>query len=393
MIANLSMKLRKSYLYLLPILIIAAAGVVTPEEYNVLPATSILEVLLVLLVGTVVLKRGGHIAVFGAAAFVYVLYFNIYAYLSNANILDGIVASKSFFYIAAVGLCVKKPILKLDVLIVLLNALLSLFLIKYGYSRFLDGSPRPGVFTENNFELLFLFILAAGVWQLRGYTLWTEIFALILITVLGSSRSGALELLSVLLFAARIDFPRRYIAIEKFIWLAVIPLIIFTVYYVFSARSDGGFDIESIDRYKFLMIFINETSNWDLLNWFKGAAPLTQMSEGVCQSLSFYQDLFSREGTDQCYSLVLHSMILRVVFDHGIIGLIFILSCIWRALGLSGATIRLRISIIVLLLINGAAVSSFNSVYAALPITLLVLCNRNSIKKAATRVRSPLRGA
>jgi hypothetical protein len=311
-------------------------------------------------------------------ALLYLIYFYVLAVLINEeNLRDVIVSTKAFFYLLIIGLCVNnKAIFKLPHIIVVFHTLLFLYLVKYGYSRVFSLSDRPGIFTENNFELLFILILAVGIWQLRGYTLWKEVFALVIIVGLSGSRSGVLELLLILIVATRFSLGETNGLRSKGGVLLAIAILLPVLAIVATSRSTGDVDLESIDRYSFFLHFLEETDQWSAFDWLIGSPPLTELSGATCKALSFYGDLFSYSKNGSCYSVIFHSMIMRTVFDHGLFGLLFILYYVWLSLTVAKFDRKVKIAIIGSLLINGTSVSSFNSIYAELPMAMLLLTRR-----------------
>ncbi len=55
----------------------------------------------------------------------------------------------------------------------------------------------------------------------------------------------------------------------------------------------------------------------------------TPLLPASCADLSYYQTLFSYAGDGRCYSVILHSFIMRVIYDHGIIGFAFLIFCLF----------------------------------------------------------------
>ena len=141
------------------------------------------------------------------------------------------------------------------------------------------------------------------------------------------------------------------------------------LYIVFSERLAGG-GLEEIDRYRFMMVFLNEIRSWGVFNYLFGSVPLTPLSPQSCASLSFYEGMFSSAGTGECYSVILHAYLLRVIFDQGIIALLLMLGFIWTGLGSANYTNRQKYCIIGVLMISGVSVSSVNSVFSAIALAI-----------------------
>lgn len=157
---------------------------------------------------------------------------------------------------------------------------------------------------------------------------------------------------------------------------------------VFSSRLSGG-GIEDIDRYRFLIILFYEIRDWDLINYLLGSKPITPLSQASCNSLSYYESLFSHSGDGSCYSVILHSYIMRTFFDHGILGIAFHLAFLWYVLGAAKYTHRERICITGVILASGTSVSSLNSIYTVLALAIAVAINRDSNNRSTYPSPSP----
>jgi hypothetical protein len=139
-------------------------------------------------------------------------------------------------------------------------------------------------------------------------------------------------------------------------------------FYVFLSRSSS---IEEIDRYKFMQIFFYETKDWSIFQYMIGAPRITPLSDYAQKALSPWENLFSYSGNGDCYSVILHSYLLRVIFDHGIIGLICIIFFTYKILMMSNVNKKIIWVTIAIFMLNGLSVSSFNSVF--FPISMIFL--------------------
>lgn len=367
---------------------LAGAAFIASVAGSPIPATAIFESLLLALPLALGLRYRRDLFFLSVISAVYVAYFFTAALSAGAHVLDVLVATKVFVYLLVIGACASSR--RMDPLDLerLFKVLLAAFIADYGYSR-ISGDLRPGLFTENNFELMLLFVLAAGVWQLRGRVHLGELVSLAGIVSLSGSRSGALEFVLLLLLAYRQPNSRRSaVALGRFV-LLLAPLVLITTYVVVSSRFASFQSIEDVDRYAFLMIFLGEVQKWGLFDWLTGSHPLSPLSEAACIPLSYYDKLLSYSGDATCYSVLLHSMILRMVFDHGILGLVFVLFYISRALRVAGYDNFSVSAVIGILLINGVSVSSFNSVYACVAVALLVsVSGRKGFARECSNVAS-----
>ncbi|EMO6902583.1 hypothetical protein QDZ16_005228 [Pluralibacter gergoviae] len=146
---------------------------------------------------------------------------------------------------------------------------------------------------------------------------------------------------------------------------------------VFQARLDasGGSSYEQIDRYRFFLEFLYSTSQWPWWRFLTGATAITPLSPESCAHLSFYQPLFSYAGDGKCYSVILHSFLLRVIYDHGVLGLIFLISSLF--IFLNKFTLKHKICIIGILLATAMSVSSLNNVYVSIALIFYIASKNN----------------
>ncbi|MGI2134128.1 hypothetical protein [Shewanella baltica] len=284
----------------------------------------------------------------------------------NVHPGDFFIAYKSFFYLIILAPFAGKHLFSIYQLRLLFRCLLFVFLIKYILWLFFADFNRPGVFAENNFELMFLLLLTIAVRIRTGKIENFELIILSLVMFMSGSQSGLLSFFFVLLVYSfqQIDFK----FLLKIVGLSVILLGIVTI--VLSRLGSGG--IESVDRYVFLQGFILAISNWDVGNFLIGNYGLTPLPDYVCSRLSFYETLFSLSGDGTCYSVVLHSYLLRAFYDHGILGLLFLVVGLAILMFKSNMSFKHSVAIFGVLALNALSVSSFNSVYSAIGLVLLL---------------------
>lgn len=382
------------------ILGLGVVGVFSPYDYNVLPAVSVLEVVVLLLSVMVCPPKSRVSWLFLLAAGAYLaITFGIANFVSHSHILDYMQAYKAFFYVVLLCSFIGEPLFKKEHMTKFFYLLLALFFIKYSYSRLigLDAwvSSRPGIFTENNFELLFLILL---FYLVLPDIRWKSIsfVTVMLIIFLSGSRSAFLCFLIIYFFSV-FRLGRGFIKQ----WLLLFPLLIVLIYGIASDRMDisiGGDGLEellsepeppaldippgieaeggdirsllergaSIDRVRFLLYFLDNTEEWRWWNVMLGTQPLTPLSPETCEALSFWSDMYSFSGDGSCYSVILHSYIIRVIFDHGVLGLVFLMSFTVCALRKSGYTWMDTFCVLGALLASSLSVSAFNSVFAML---------------------------
>lgn len=349
----------------LPLAVLSLSGLVSFGTLNLLPAEGILEIALLLAAVAILRLPMVGPALIAICATAYVAASGLIAiYIRHTDPLDFLQAYKAFIYLALLTPFVGRSLFSSKVVTYGFWMLSSVFLIKYGYERLLGGggkfSLRPTVFTENNFELIFLTLLYYLA-VTRG-TARKALATLLIgaVVVLSGSRSAILGLVIAMVGAQAAGFKVRHLlstAISA-------PIAILVAYYVFQGRSAGG--IETIDRFRFLLIFLSEIDQWNWYNYLFGTAPLTALSPSSCAALSFWTNLFSFSGDGKCYSVILHSYVLRVIFDHGAIGFSLLLAAVNFLLKCCKYTTRDRVVVLGVLLASALSISSFNNVFAAL---------------------------
>lgn len=403
---------------ILLILALGVAGVLSPYEYNILPATSLLELAFLLLSVLVFPPQGVVSRLLMVFTIVYVGVTAFIAIVANGtHLLDYLQAYKAFVYVALLCSFISKELISVSNVSRFFYTLVALFLVKYLYSRIVGldvwVSERPGIYTENNFELVFLLLM---FYLVLPYVRWRVALFLVvmLIVFLSASRSALLCLLVVYFFSVfRVG--------KTFIlrWLLMIPFLLFVGYGVVSDRMDISFggsmgggtttsnaepaspvlpgdnvpqneDVNatgkdfrsilekgaSIDRVRFLLYFLDDTESWRWWNYLLGTEPLTPLSVETCEALSYWNDLFSFSGDGQCYSVILHSYIIRVIYDHGLLGLIFLIGFTAFALRRSGYSWLDILCVVGVLLASSLSVSAFNSIFATLSLVFYLVIKR-----------------
>lgn len=362
--------MRRSVALVAPILGAAVAGLLTPRGYNWLPADAIFEATILVLFVT----SGGRLRksllwlVAGAAIYLIASAAVAFTLGAKPHPLDFALAFKPFAYVILLAPLVGRGFLDRSTLRTLLWALLIIFLLKYTYSLALGFSSRPGVFTENNFELIFLLFLGLAVLKTAGAgeSLATTT-ALIVVFALSRSISGA----AALAFGLGIFSLRRALTLRTILLLLLAAVSLVLVATILAIRY-GSIDPETVDRVRFLQVFLAETGSWSANNWLYGQRPFGPLSHQACTSLSYYQSLFSYGSPSACYSVILHAFMLRVVIDHGVLGLIFLLGAVGAFLRRSRYRWNEVLAVLGVLILTGLSVSSLSNPYAALGLAVLI---------------------
>jgi len=142
------------------LLMLALAGLLTPHAYNSLPAESILEVVFAAIFLVTRWRVANRVAVIMTLASLYLVtkLLLMLAY-RPAGIADFAQAYKAYIYLIVLCLIAGSQCYSVERLARIVKLLTILFAFKYGYSFALGlggRNHRPGLFAENNFELVLL---------------------------------------------------------------------------------------------------------------------------------------------------------------------------------------------------------------------------------------------
>lgn len=368
------------------LIVVGVIGLFTPGWYNLLPSNFVFEGILfacaVIMFGTP--KRS--IAPFFVGSILYVsISFFLMVQFRPSNYLDFAQVFKAFIYIAPLCLFYKRGVFERESALKLLKFLLLIFFAKYLYSVILNVNPRmgsrPAIYVENNFELIFLMLFFYAMRLDLGRSLNAWFALLVSIIVLSGSRSSILALL-VLFFGLYV----RTLSLRTFFYLIGFGVLAVAAAAIFALRSKGG-GIESIDRYKFMLVFLYEVRDWPIWKFFVGHFPITALSPESCSTLSFYERLYSFADNDSCYSVILHSYFLRVILDHGLLGLVFLFGFIYRAMIGSGYSRMDVITVMGVISASALSVSAMNSVFVSLALALILGLKRRIESTGVDRVQ------
>lgn len=360
-------------LYSISLVAFIIGGLISYSQYNILPVDNILEVIILL---TSFFFKPNFDSKYSATIFYIITVYIIIKTILNVgivgvNYLDYILANKFIFYFMILfylsGKVIFTPLFIKNTYVLLLYS----FLIKYILWYFLTDSSRPGIFVENNFELLFLILLSIVKIERVGALSKLEIIILSSIFLLSGSRSGLLCILLMMFcyMVKKID----YKIILKLIFLSLLAVIVFKI---FESRMIG-MEFKQIDRYVFFEGFLHSIKDWNILDYIFGNYILTPLDGYTCSRLSFYQDLFSYNGRFECYSVILHSFVLRVIYDFGLLGVTLTFFILWRLLN-KHLSVRSSTIAFACILLNGFSVSSLNSALCMLGLIIIVTSHNDN---------------
>ncbi|USD38673.1 hypothetical protein [Ferrimonas sp. SCSIO 43195] len=293
-----------------------------------------------------------------------------------ASLKDYFIAFKPFVYILILSMAIGKRVFSQSDIRRAFYFLCFVFLVKYIFWLIIGNTTRPGVFTENNFELMLPMMLFVSLLDNKKRVGLFRIFLLGTICLLSGSRSGLIVFLVVMYFT---NF--GYERIEKYLKVILLSIFVPAIMGLFIYRL-GSMSIEEIDRVVFLSVFVSEISSWNFVEFLFGNPILTNLSIEGANRLSYYYLLFSDPEQSIAYSVVFHSFILRMIFDHGLMGLIFVLFFVFNSLSKSGYSINTILSIICIMLLNGLSVSSFSSVFFFMGMVILLMQDRGLTHRA-----------
>lgn len=338
-------------------------------RYNFLPATAILELLLAAIFFKYVSWRVDWLrAVIAAGAITYTLIASIrffYGEFEYSSFSDFVVQYKAFYYISIISLTDKNKLSAPDILFIF-RIIIVIFLIKYTAGKVFFDIPRPGVYYENNFELMmpllfFLYLAGVGILKFFDYLALTFLVAI----------SGSFSAVVVCTFIfGKIIFSGKSGGLLLKIAFSLFGFLIVAYFYEYKYQNIDSF--HDIDRLKFLDVFLQEVKIFDIYKWVFGQTFMEPLSYQACLQLYWYQTLFSDAIYGNCYSVILHSFVMRALYDHGILGLLFLFLSLWLIFYIkfnkSFAT-----AIVVCVIVNGLSVAALNSVYIALPLVMIIL--------------------
>lgn len=338
--------------------------------YNILDATIILEIALFSYV-ILSLKSLHKSHVFSVLTLItLVIYALVKSYLIDIiKYNDIIISHKNIIYLIYGYLIV--TIHKDDNKIInkLSTITLYVFFVKYTICKIIIGIDRPGVFTENNFELVFLTLTMLIILKSDKHRFNKYLLIYIIVVLISGSRSGILMAISLSTYYVVFLLNAKNIYKIKFLSVVFILSMI-----VISSRLPG-LDISAIDRFRFLLSFLDDMAHSEFYVWLIGNDILTPISLESSNALRAYPLLFSDFDNRIAYSVLFHSALMRIIYDFGVIGLTLNLTVIWQLTNYKLKDRHTANIVVLILIVNGLSVSSFYSTYFALGWMLLLSYN------------------
>jgi len=363
--------------FYLIILLLSFSSFFSWGKANLLPATAIFDglILLAVLLTKPVFKDRKFAVIFYFLISYIALSF-IYSVIFKADhLLDFLLSYKVFFYLAIVTMFFGKNIVTPKHFSTLFKTLLIVFTLKYFVSVvFSLSESRPIVFRENNFELLFIALLFYLQYKIRGYIKPWEWLSIVTVFILSGSKSA----IPIFIFVAACVLFQK-VTFRKFIVVVPLLLLLCGAFFSLLLSKYGETGLSGIDRLAFLRVFIVEMTESTWTGILLGKERISPLLSSSCQSLYFYQGLFSYNNDGTCYSPILHAYILRVIIDHGIIGMLTVFWITHLLLIKSGYSTKDSFVFNFVLFLNGLSVSGYNSGFYALSMILYMGINRTNI--------------
>lgn len=370
----------KTFYFILPFVLLSLSSLLSYEKinhldsgvkYNLLPANLVLEFFIIVIFLTVFsqLKHNRFWFYPVWISIFYMFYGIVYYFLDvhSAKIIDFFLIYKPFFYVIVLSFVFNKKTFSETFLKRFYIFISIVFLIKYLVSIFIFDINRPGVFTENNFEMMFIGLLFLSTYDRKGEFSSLNFLIFAIISFLSLSKSAVIFTLLVFVLIKFSGLLRN-----KITKTALVIILFLLVLAVVSLRLDSS-SIESVDRYIFFLNFLYEMDLSRWYRWIIGHSPLTPVSYSTALSMEYYHLVFSDHDNLIAFSPIFHSFLLRMIFDHGLVGLIFIVLFNYFLVLKSTNFNHVAYASTVILVVNGLSVSSFQSIYFLFGTLFLIL--------------------
>lgn len=373
-----SLKYQYFYLYFGILFVLGLLSFLFYEKNNPLPATTIFDlvILISILVTRPVFKSSDILYLF-IFFFGYVLMSSLYSVVYNGDhILDFLLAYKAYFYLVVLTFFCNKSVFTREQIVIIFRLLLFLFAFKYTISISFELNGRPWVYRENNFELMFLALVLLLKHSLTGFVKTTEWVVIALVFILSGSKS-ALPIFVIV--SGSIIF--KVITLKTLILGSLTIGTAGAAFIVVMLQKISQTGISGIDRIVFFRVFWQEMINSSIFVVLLGHNRLTPLLPSSCNSLQFYQGLFSFQNNGACYTPVLHTFLFRNIFDHGILGTACIIWATHYLLVKSGYSAKVAVTFNIVMILNGLSVSGYNSGFFPLAMILFLGAWRNNFSK------------
>ena len=235
--------------------------------------------------------------------------------------------------------------------ILIYSYLLLYFLMKA------QGINRPEVITESNIELMLhicLYIYYSKKINRKDF------FALLFLIVLSGSFSVLVSFFSVIAFLNRKKLKLNHIFL---IFIGLVLIIMLSI-------QRGYEGIEDIDRYHYLLATLNDmrelSDNYG--NIWTGMPVFTPVSEASCLLSPWKRDYVS----GYCYSNAYNLSWARILWDHGLFGILIISFLYYSVLRWKGFESELALGIFFAGALNGVSVSGIGNTFILIAVVMLI---------------------
>ncbi|UJF17132.1 hypothetical protein L0B53_04235 [Vibrio sp. SS-MA-C1-2] len=222
--------------------------------------------------------------------------------------------------------------------------LIVLFVVVYLFKIVVLGDIRPRLFSENNFEVPSLLIFASiFAWLVKD-----KINKLVyIISFVSLSKSGALE--AAYTFFMKSDKRNKVLVILMAVGMvAALGL-------VFFIRDTGN----PSDRAQFMDHFIYSLNIASVQQVLFGHGLASDLPFKTCLSMSYFANNISASPA-YCNSVVLHSFLMRLIYDFGFVGAGLILSS-WLYWMVRIFNFKIGFNIYAIIFISSLSVSGFSN--------------------------------
>jgi len=304
----------------------------------------------------------------------FVISFLIATVFQGNHLLDFLLGYKAIFYFTLLFYFERNKIGGKQRFYQLYKWLVIFFLIKYVTSVLLSLNDRPLLFRENNFELMFLALLfylrCIHLDKVKGW----DVLVITVIFLISGSKS-AIPILFLILASVYL----KGLTWKKIISFSLLGIVFVGAFATLLLSKYGLTGLGGIDRIAFFRVFYLEMINSSTLEILFGHMRISALLESSCNALYFYPGLFSFKNDGSCYSLILHSFLLRSVFDHGVVGTLILFYSCYLLLSRAGYSDRISYTFLGVVFLNSLSVSGFNSVFFALSMLMYIGFSPNKI--------------
>lgn len=365
-------------------ILLGIGSFVSITSYNIFFPNAVFELLLF----TVIIVSFPHyqfsftsVLIFFTSLFYFLWQFLNFKLNGTAGTLsDFLMIHKVFIYMSFLVCVGRMRVINNETILLIYKVLSIGMFVKYSISHVFGIDDRPGFFTENNFEIMLLLFLFLAVIRIKKELTISSIIFPVVIILLSGSRSGILGMAAMFLF---LDLSKY--GVTRFRKFLASVFILALSAGLFILRLDN-MSVEDIDRFKFFLVFIDEVQPWGMYEWLVGNPSITPLSYDSASFFNYYYLLFSDYDNNLGFSVLFHSFVLRMLFDHGILGLLFVFISTWWILNKANLSRSEVFAVISVLVLNSTSVSSLNSIYAIWGIIFLLNAGMNT-EKVNTNIR------